>query len=281
MTPSTPCARACCASCGGEHSLDEQRKRRLLAKPVEVVPGQAEVREGREHRRGGGEHVLLRRFVEPRQEHRVGEVLATALSSDERQIRLAQVPRPPAESQGVDRHHDRAVPRRLRTLHEARADVPVIHPVELEPARRVRRSDVFHRVRRRAREHHRDSRRGRRLADCNLCALVRDREHADRREHERPGGMHAEHVDRDVALDVPGEHPRTNPPLVERVEVRAHRRLGPRATGDIAERPGVELLLRRPFPVVRRDRPCRRLLRDVDRVLDQRSRKAHGPILIR
>ena len=72
-----------------QHALDEQRQRRLLAQPIEVVPRQADVRERREHRRGRGEQVLGRRLVEPRQEDRVGEELAAALALQERQVGVA------------------------------------------------------------------------------------------------------------------------------------------------------------------------------------------------
>ena len=44
-----------------QHALDEQRQRRLLAHPREVVPREPEVRERREHHRRGREHVLLGR----------------------------------------------------------------------------------------------------------------------------------------------------------------------------------------------------------------------------
>ena len=70
--------------------------------------------------------------------------------------------------------------------------------------------------------------------------------------------LQTEHVDRDVTHDVPGEHPRPDAPAGEGVEVRAHRRFGPRAARDVAERSGIELLLRCALPVVRRDRPLRR-----------------------
>ena len=63
------------------------------------------------------------------------------------------------------------------------------------------------------------------------------------------------------------------------VEVRGHRRLGAGAAGDVAERAGIELLLGRALPVVRRDRPLGRLLGDVDRVLDQGAAEAHRSIL--
>src|SRR5206468_4269818 len=62
----------------------------------------------------------------------------------------------------------------------------------------------------------------------------------------------------------------------EGLEVRAHRRFAARAARDVAERVRVERLPGRALPVLRRDRPLRRLLRDVDRVLDHGARKTHS-----
>ena len=66
-----------------------------------------------EHRRGRGEQVLLGRLVEPRAEDRVGEELRAALALEERQVGVAQVARPPAERERVERDDDRAVAGRL------------------------------------------------------------------------------------------------------------------------------------------------------------------------
>ena len=97
ITPSTPCSQRELRVVGGQHALHENRQRRLPAQPVEVVPGQAEVRERREHRRRRGQQILLGRLVELRQEDRVAEVLAATLAADERQVRMPQVARAPAE----------------------------------------------------------------------------------------------------------------------------------------------------------------------------------------
>ncbi len=78
--------------------------------------------------------ILLGTLVELRKKHRIREVLAAALAPDERQVRLPQVARPPAERQRVERDDDRAVPCGLGAADEALADLAVVHPVELEPA---------------------------------------------------------------------------------------------------------------------------------------------------
>src|SRR5207249_7922824 len=75
---------------------------------------------------------------------------------------------------------------------------------------------------------------------------------------------------RDVALPRPAQHAWPQPPPLERLEVRAHRRLAAGAAGDVAERPGLEDFLRLRLPVVRPDRPGG-LARNVDRVLDGRA----------
>ena len=140
---------------GREHSLDEQRQLRPLPEPVEVVPGETEIREGREHRRGRGEQILGRRLVELCQEHGIVEELPATLAADERQVRVAQVARPPAERERVERDDDRAVARLLGARDEAGADVAVRDPVELEPARATGLGDLFERMGRGARDDHR------------------------------------------------------------------------------------------------------------------------------
>ena len=86
--------------------------------------------------------------------------------------------------------------------------------------------------------------RGRRRArDRELAVRVRDREHADRREEERRRRAACRAPRRRCrARALPREHPRPQPPPLERLEVRAHRRLGAGAARDVAERPGVEHL---------------------------------------
>src|SRR5206468_3688478 len=117
------------------------------------------------------------------------------------------------------------------------------------------------------------------LRGADLGLLVRDRQHADRREEERRRRAHAQHVDRDVANRIARKHARADAPARERAQVRLHRLLGARAAGDVAEGTAVEFLLRGALPVRRGDRPLGRLLRDVDRVLDQRPAEAHRAIL--
>ena len=114
-------------------------------------------------------------------------------------------------------------------------------------------------------------------AQAELAVLVRDAEDADRREQERRRRARAEHLDREVALLVAGQHPRPDPPPLERLAVRAHRQLGARAAGDVAERARVDRLLGAALPLLRRDRPVGAA--DVDRVLDARAVEAHSATL--
>ena len=266
---------------GGQDALHEQRQLRPRAQPVEVVPREPEVRERREHRRGRREQILGRRALELRQEHGVAEELAAAFTADERQVGVAEIPGAPAEGERVEGDDDCAVARLFGPRDEAGADVAIRDPVELEPARAPCLGDLLERVRRGARDDQRHLRRRGRLRDTDLAFLGRDRQHSDGREQERRRRVGAEDVDRDVALDVAGEHPRLDPPPVECREVRAERRLAARTAGDVAESAGIELLLGRPLPVLRPDRPLGRLLGDVDRVLDARTREAHPAILNR
>ena len=58
------------------------------------------------------------------------------------------------------------------------------------------------------------------------------------------GMLGAEHRRGEVALRGVGQHPRHDPPAVERLPVRPHRRTRPGATGHVPEGPGVEPLPR-------------------------------------
>ena len=222
-----------------------------------------------------------RRLVELRQEHRVGEVLPAALASDERQVCLAQVARPPAKGQRVERDDDRAVPRllgsRARSSHRSRGR----SPSRAGTSAGIRLGDLLDRMRRRTRDEHRHPRRGCRLADATSRAPRSDREHPDRREQKRRRRMQPEHVDRDVARGVAREHPRPNPPPRRtRRGSRASSTRRPRRRRCSRTR-RCRASPRRRVPSPPPDRPLRRLLRDVDRVLDTRAREAHRPILDR
>src|SRR6059036_2953850 len=102
---------------------------------MKVGPRQAKVRKGREHRRRCREQIVRGRLLEPAAEDGVAEELRATLTAEERQVCVTQVTRPPAERQRVEGDDDRGVSRSLCPLDEARADLAVVDPVELEPAR--------------------------------------------------------------------------------------------------------------------------------------------------
>src|SRR5262249_5029682 len=261
----------------GQHALYQDGQRCPGAQPVEIVPGEREVRERAEHADRRRQHIFLGRRVEPAAEDGVGEELRAALPADEWEVRGAQVARPPAQDERVERDDDGAVAVRLGAPDEALADLTVIGPVELEPARRVahRLRDLLDRVRGGAREDQRDAGRGGRARDGDLALVVRDREHADRREEKRGGRAGAEHLDREVALGGAAPHARAEATPLERLQVGAHRRLIAGATGDVVERPRLECHPCALLPVGVRDRPLG-CSRDVDRVRDLAAFESHG-----
>src|SRR4029453_11556880 len=101
---------------------------------------------------GRRELVLLRRLLEPAAEHRIREELRAAFAAEEWEVRLAEVAIPPAEGERVDGHHQRAVAGGLGPLDQADGHLAIVHPVELEPARRIDLRHLLDGVRRRARE---------------------------------------------------------------------------------------------------------------------------------
>ena len=112
--------------------------------------------------------------------------------------------------------------RRDEALHELLARAPV----ELEPARRVAEDlgDLLHRHRRLVRVDHRHAEVPDRPRHRPLGLPVRHLEHADRGDQERRRQRAAEQLDARVALGDVAQHPRHDPPAVERRPVRPHRR---------------------------------------------------------
>ena len=93
-----------------EHALHEDRQIGAGAQPVQVGPGEREVRErGQRHQRRGLD-VVLRRHVQPRAEERVAEELREPFAAEEGQVAVPEVALAPAERQRVERDDDRAVP---------------------------------------------------------------------------------------------------------------------------------------------------------------------------
>jgi len=65
---------------------------------------------------------------------------------------------------------------------------------------------------------------------------VCERLHADRREQHRRGQRRPQHRARERALGDVAQHPRHDPPAIERLAVGADRLAAPRAAGDVAAR---------------------------------------------
>jgi hypothetical protein len=73
------------------------------------------------------------------------------------------------------------------------------------------------------------------VRDGLVGVLVGELEHADRRQQERAGEPAAEQLDAGVALGDVAQHPRDDPPLVERGAVGVHRPLVAGAGADVGE----------------------------------------------
>ena len=197
----------------------------------------------RRHQRGGDE-VLLGRRLEPGEERLVGEELPKSFSLEERQVAVPEVARPPAERQGVDCQHDRAVPGGLDAPDETLRELGIAPPVELEPARWVDRRNVLERRRGRAGEDERDAGGPRGGCYRPLGVGMDDREDSDGREEERRRRVEAQHVDGEVALGRAGEHARPERSSPEGVDVGPHRLLRARPARHVVVRGLLEQLAR-------------------------------------
>ena len=261
---------------GREDALDDDRQLCPLAQPGEVGPGQREVRERGERHQRRRLHVLLGRRVQPLAEEGIAEELRQPFAAEEREVAVPEVAVAPAERERVERDHDRAVARRAGAVDEAAGQLAVAPPVELEPALRVAElhGDVLERGRGGAREDHRHAGRLRGARDAELGVGMHDREHADRGEQERRRRAQPEHLDREVALGVAGEHPRPQAAPLERLAVGPDRRLRARAAGDVVERSLLQPVAGACLPVLGRERPLGSA-GEVDRVLDLASRVQH------
>ena len=138
----------------------------------------------------------------------------------ERQVAVAEVAVAPAEGQRVERDDDRAVARRRppgrRGCRRARGR-PTSRAGTSAARRRARRRRPRARSRRRSRGSSARRSRATARATPSSASGCSDREHADRREQERHRRAQAEHLDREVALGVAGQHPRPQPPPLERL----------------------------------------------------------------
>ena len=210
------------------------------------------------------------------------EVVRDADALQERQVGGGEVARAPGQELVVDGDHDRPVAGALGPPHQALDHVAVARPVELEPARPVpaRRRHLLDRPRGGSREHDRHAQRRGRAGRRQLALRVDDALHADGREQQRRGQVGAEQAHAQVArLDV-AQHPRHQPPAPERLQVRAHGVLGPRAAGDVVvglrRDAGAEALL----PRRRSDRQLRGLAAQAG-AIDLVLVLAEGPLRLR
>ena len=262
---------------GCQHALDEQRQRDPFSQPDELVPGEAEIRERREHLQGSALRVLLGWSLQPLAKDGVGEELGTAFAAHERQIGILQVARSPPEDRQIERDHDGAVTDRGRTMDEAQGDLSVVNPIELEPARRVshRVGDLFDRMRGSARKDERDAGRCRRARHRQLALWMRNAQHAHRRQQKRCGRVGADDLGRQIAFEDSSEHARPEPPTLEGFSVHADRQFGACSSRDVTERGRLDRTLCSSLPVRERNRPFARP-RHVDGVLELRPVEGHG-----
>ncbi len=128
-------------------------------------------------------------------------------------------------------------------MDEARCDLGVLAPVELEPARGVAHGlrDLLDGARRHGAEDKRNADRRRRAGRDDVALRVVKLLHADGRDEHGRAEFLPEHLDAQVARRDIAKHPRQDAPAVEGVEVRAHRPPEARAPGGEVEGGGVHL----------------------------------------
>ena len=236
--PCTPASTARRASSDVLDALEDDGAVPALAKPGELLPGQAGVGEHAGEDQPGGGGVLLGRLLQHRGEHRVGGVVGDALVGQEGEVPAVQVLRAPAQQRGVEGQHQGGVARRPRPGQEGLAELVVGRPVELEPAFAVavRLGRLLDRVtglggvdvgQPQGRS---GARRG------QLALGVGQGLHADRPEQDRCGHRRTEDLGGQVAGGVVAQHPRHDAPLLEGRDVGAGRRAAPGAGHDVAQR---------------------------------------------
>ena len=207
---------------------------------------------------GRGAEVVLRRPLERRPEDRVLEVVGVADSLEEREPRLLQVPRLPAWDKGVDGDHDRRVAGDLGAADEALGELGIVRPVELVPARGVAGGggDLLHRVGGGGAGDEREPEPRRRAGARELAVGMDDRLRSDRRQEDGRREIDPGDARRQVAVGDVAQHPRHDPPALERGTVGAHRRSAAGARVDVGRGSRLHRLLRGPLelPPVNRER---------------------------
>ena len=121
-----------------QDALEHDRPVPVLPQEGQLIPGvvgAGEHRHPAQHRR---DQVVLGRLLQPREEGRVGEGDGGADAAQEGQVGLVQVLGAPGEGPGVQGDDEVGEPGRAGALQDADADLVVVRPVELEPARRRR-----------------------------------------------------------------------------------------------------------------------------------------------
>ena len=222
------------------------RKRRHLGEPLEVVPGERRVREHSEEVADRGHLVLLGRLLQRVAEDRVCQILLDPDPLEEGEVGLLQVARLPADDRVVDREDDGGVPARLGAANEALGELAVGGPVELVPAGRLGAAGlghVLHRGRGRGGDDQRQAQRRGGARGRELALFVEDLLDADRRQQHRGGHRGSGHLRREVAGRDVAHHAGDGAPRPERLQVRAHRVLGPGAAPDVGDRALLEGLL--------------------------------------
>ena len=220
------------------YAFDDQRQPGQRAQPWQVVPGQR-VAEDRRPGRNRQARVLLRRRAQQLGEARIGEIIGETMAAELREVGGGEVARTPAGHPGIQGDNDRLEAGLLGPLDQARGELSIGWGIELEEAgRRLELGgDGFERVDRKGRGDHRHAgqRSGARSREIAMAVLGAKPDDADRAHEQRRRQLHAEELDREVALLGADEHPRRQAPFVERGDIGSLGRLVAAAAGDVGD----------------------------------------------
>ncbi len=220
-----------------QDALDDDRAVPVLLQERQVVPGQRGVAEDLRVPQDGGLRILVDGLGQGRLERRVGQVVLDANASEERQVAVVQVTRPPGQHPGVERDHEYPVAGGLSPAEQAGGDCPVFRPVELVPplAVAVRGGDFFQRCGRGCAQHHRHVLSGGGAGDGELAVRVRDPEHAERSEQERHRQLGTEHGRSERRRADVRQHARHKAPPAEGIQILPSGVARPGGSGDVAK----------------------------------------------
>ena len=151
----------------------------------------------------------------------------------------------------VQRHYQCRISSAFRTLQHAGRQLRIFFPIQLKPSGRLRyfvrgQRNFLDRPAGHRAQHKRQSQRCRGPRARHVCVVMHNFLHANGRQQNRRRQSRAKHLHAQVALRNIPQHPRHDPPPVERFPVRAHSVFAARSARNVVVRLRREDFLR-PF----------------------------------